>query len=333
MTSGIKCSVCGEVTKQPVQADGNFRVGATALTLSENINIVYKIYVPEGFENVYMVFQMEGLDDNGNEIVKTIRIDEYEIGSDGRYWFTFQGIRLQWMGDLVTATVYAEKDGVVSANSYSNYSVKKYIVNQLQTTTNGLEYTTMLTDLLLLGEKAQVYANYKTDELMTADVDESILTPSTYEGVPADEFVQKMIINDEASRSIADWKAVSLTFKDAMSLRFELEVSEEALNDIKIVVSVPVYQGTTRVDTYTAEDLTYDEGSGRYILYVDNIKATQYGQTVVGNIYYNDALISRTVNYSVNSYIQKNQDKTDIPQRDFLRAVYLYGKAVFEYGY
>jgi hypothetical protein len=237
------------------------------------------------------------------------------------------------MADNVTATVYAEKDGVVSANSYSNYSVKTYIVNQLAKSGNKAELKTMLSDLLILGAKTQIYASYKADQLMTADVDASLLTPSTYNGVPDDEFVQEMIVNDEATRAIADWKSVSLTFKDAMSIQFKLAIDEAALDDIVIMVYVPVYNGETRVDTYTSEDLTYSASEDRYILYVDNVKASQYGQTVVGDIYYNGEQISRTVNYSVNTYIQKNQDSTNVALRDFLRAAYQYGESVFKYAY
>ena len=242
--------------------------------------------------------------ENGEEVVKEFTVTDYEIDPEnGRYCFTFSGVRLQWMADLVTATVYAEKDGVVSANSYSNYSVKTYILNQLGKSENSATLKTMLSDLLILGAKTQIYADYKADDLMTADVDESLLTPSTYAGVPSDEYVQNMIVNDENTRNIADWKSVSLTFKDAMSYQFKLAIDPSALQDIKIVVTIPVPEKAARVDEYTAEDLEYDAVNDRYVLSVDNVKALQYGETVVGDIYYQGEKISRTVNYSVNSYL------------------------------
>ncbi|MBO5262517.1 MAG: hypothetical protein J6B45_05675 [Clostridia bacterium] len=324
MTSGVKCSECGEILVAPVTADADFRFAAVSLALAENIGITYKVQVPAGYENVYVVFNM-----NGNETV----VSEYEIeASTGRYIFVFDGIRLSYMADLVTATVYAEKDGVISANSYSNYSVKTYIVNQLNKATSSATLKTMLSDLLILGAKTQIYQNYNKDNLMTADV-EDILTPSTYAGVPADAFVQAMIVNDEDTRAIADWKSVSLTFTDAMALQFKLAIDPNELENIEIKVTVPVFNGTDRVETYTAEDFTYSASEDRYILLVENIKASQYGQTVVGDIYHNGVQISRTVNYSVNSYIQKNQDNTNVALRDFLRAAYLYGESVFAYAY
>ena len=237
------------------------------------------------------------------------------------------------MADLVTATVYAENNGVVSANSYSNYSVKSYITGQLGKATNSAKLKTMLADLLVLGAYTQVYAGYKADTLMTADVDASLLKASTYAGVPSDAYVQQMIVNDEATRAIADWKSVSLTFKDAMSIQFKLQIDPAQLNNIEIKVTVPVYNGEARVDTYTAEDLTYSASENRYILYVDNIKASQYGQTIVGDIYVGGEKISRSVNYSVNTYIQRNQDNANTALRDFLRAAYLYGESVYAYAY
>ena len=331
MTSGVKCSVCDTVIVAQVQASGDFRVGATALSLGENINIIYKIYVPQGYTNVYMVFEMTMLE-NGEEVVVRTVVEDYEIGTDGRYWFTFAGIRLQSMADSITATVYAENNGVVSANSYSNYSVKKYIVGQLEKSANSASLKTMLSDLLVLGAKTQVYTNYRANNLMTADVDASILTPSTYNGVPSSEFVQKMIVNDEATRAIADWKSVSLTFKDAMTLTFKLAIDPNELDNIKVVVTVPGVKGDDRIDVYTAEHFVYNAAENRYVLEVDNIKALQYGQTVYGDIYHNDVKISRTVNYSVNSYVQKNQDSANTALRDFLRAVYQYGLSAYAYG-
>ncbi len=325
MTSGVKCADCDAIIVAPVQASGDFRIGAVALTLGENINIVYKVQVPAGYTNVYMVFEMEGQ--------PAIVVKEFENGTDGRLWFTLKNIRLQTMADLVTATVYATNNGVESANSYSNYSVKQYIVNQLGKAANTAELKTMLSDLLLLGEKAQVYMNYKVNKLMTADVDASLLTPSTYNGVPQSEYVQNMIVNDEATRSIADWKAVSLVFKDAMTLQFKLLIDPAYANEnLKIVVVIPGVNSADRKDTYTIDDLTYSASENRYILEVDNVKALQYGSKAYGDIYYNNVKISRTVEYSVNTYIQKNQDSSNTALRDFLRAVYQYGQSAYAYG-
>ena len=325
MTSGVKCADCDTIIVAPVQASGDFRIGAVSLSLGENINTIYKVYVPNGYTNVYMVFEVEGR-------AEPLVITKYEIGSDGRYWFTFNGIKLQSMADLVTATVYAENNGVVSANSYSNNSVKTYIINQL-TNSKDAKLKTMLSDLLILGAKTQVYMNYKVNNLMTADVAEGLLTPSTYNDVPSSEFVQKMIINDEASRAMADWKAVSLTFKDAMTLQFKLLIDPAYANEnLKIVVTIPGVTGGDRVDVYTIDMLTYSASENRYILEVDNVKALQYGSTARGDIYYNDVLISRSVEYSVNSYIQFNKDSSNTALRDFLRAVYQYGKSAYAYG-
>ena len=141
-----------------------------------------------------------------------------------------------------------------------------------------------------------------------------------------------MIINDEATRAIADWKAASLVFTDAMALQFKLQIDPAMLDSIEIKVTVPVFGGNDRVDTYTAEDLTYSASEDRYILLVEGIKAAQYGQTVVGDIYCDGVQISRTVDYSVNTYCQKNKDNANAALSEFLRAAYLYGESVFAYA-
>ena len=337
MTSGVMCSECGEIIVAPVQANGDFRFAAMNISLGESVSGVYKISVPNGYTNVYVEFDFLG--------EKTI-VTDYEIeASSGRYVFIFNRTRLQSMADLVTATVYGTtiyrtEDGkeyeIVSANSYSNNSVKAFIVNQLKSSNSSAELKTMLSDLLVLGAKTQTYINYKANELMTADVMD-LLTPSTYSSMAASSV--KMDVYDADTRNIADWKAANIEFSDAMAAILKLQIDPAELENIEIRITIPGVNTADQVVTYTAKDLVFDEGTSpettddRYVLTVPNIKALLYGKAIKGEIYHNGVQISRVVNYSVNNFLYANRDSTQSDaHREWIRAVYLYGESVYAYN-
>ena len=188
----------------------------------------------------------------------------------------------------------------------------------------------MISDLLLLGDAAQIYAKYNTDNLMSADVDKSILTPSIYSGIPQSEYVQNLV---GTSSTIAGFKAVSLLVENNMTVQYKLSIQKSELDNIKIKVTIPIKGQESRIEYYNANELDYDEVNDRYILQVPNVKVSQYGQKITAEIYHNETQIGKIFEYSVNTYLQKNQDNSDVALRDFLRALYQYGKSAYEYAY
>jgi hypothetical protein len=76
---------------------------------------------------------------------------------------------------------------------------------------------------------------------------------------------------------------------------------------------------------YTAEDLSYQDG--RYYLSFSGVKATRFGDVITAVVKKDGAQISQTLQYSVNTYIQKNQNTDNEVLADLLKAIYNYGES------
>ncbi|MBO5440516.1 MAG: leucine-rich repeat domain-containing protein [Clostridia bacterium] len=308
-----KCDSC-ELTKTEeipmLVLDENYKFVTIGLTLGEDINMVYKATIPEGYENPYVIFTF-----NGNETaVTSYTIEE----STGRYVFKFTGIRPQYMGDNVRADLRATYKGAEASRVNEAYSVKKYCEAVLNLDTAGTKLKTMLSDLLILGEKAQLYTGYKTDELVTNGL---TLVGSEYNGVSDSE--NALSVNG-ADSDIASWSSVSLLVGNAMTVQYKLKITEP--ENVKIQFSIG-----DRVETFNASELEYDEKSQVYILELRNIKVIEYGEAITGIILYNDEQIGKTLTYSVNSYIYAQQNVANEKLQAFLRALYIYGKSTKTY--
>ncbi|MBQ8145236.1 MAG: hypothetical protein IJ039_00480 [Clostridia bacterium] len=323
-TSGVECSECGEVIVAPEEVVyDTLKVGALTLTLGENINVVYKNVIGSDYTDVYVVFKLNTAD---GDLEYTVT--DYETDEKGRYCFTFEGVRLQFMADNIEATIYAKTaSGLEAVSSYPTYSVKQYIVNQLGKSTDA-EFKTMISDLLVLGDKAQVYANYKTDSLMTADV--TNLTASTFDGVDASENV-KGYIGEKST--VADWKTMTLLVGNATTIRYTVQVAESELDNVVIVLSLGTEgEAGYRREEFKASELKLAAGyTDRYVIEFTNMNVSAYGKTVTGVILHNGEQIGREYYYSVNSYLYSNQDVSDAVTKDFLRAMYQYGESALAY--
>ncbi len=86
---------------------------------------------------------------------------------DGRtiYVFTLEGITPQCMGDDIDAVLYVDNKDV---DSLLDYSVKQNIVN-IYNDSDDEALKQLIIDTLEYGAAAQVYRNYKTSALVTAD--------------------------------------------------------------------------------------------------------------------------------------------------------------------
>lgn len=87
------------------------------------------------------------------------------------YIYTFEGINPQCLGDLMNVTILVGGSPVGHENAVlTGYSVKENLINAY-TKTDDANMKQLIIDTLEYGAAAQVYRNYKTDALVTKDVD------------------------------------------------------------------------------------------------------------------------------------------------------------------
>ena len=284
------------------------KINGAALVLSDDISMNYYVTAPEGAENVYMTFEMNG---------ETTVVTDYTIGQNGRYTFCFTGINAQKMGDNVSATVYATVDGKQVSACVAEYSVRAYCVNQLNKYADDAKLVKLISDLLVYGEKTQIYQEYKTDKLVTEGLE---LSPSTF--TQLDQSFDKFAVTGTADASSA-FSGVTLVLSNKVEMRLVIKTADPAAFTYRVNVAGMDYE-------YTAADLM-DAGDGKYYLYFDELKATTFDQSVTANILRDGQIVGQTVTYSVNSYIYRNQNTEDAVLGQLLEAIYNYGHSAKEY--
>ena len=304
-------TVSGDTVQDIALVLGNngkqFKFNSAYLNLTQDINFVYRATVPEGFTNPYVVFTMNG---------KNYTVTESTLDDQGRNCFKFMGLNPHWMGDNISATIYATVDGTEVSFTQASYSIKQYCKNQLSKTSDD-ELKTLLSDLLVYGEKAQYYQDYKTGELVTADM---TLYPSTFVTLGA-EYNKQAVIGDK--NATIDYGGAGLYLSNNVAIRYIVNT----LTPEKYTYEITI-KGNTR--TFTSADLQY-VSEGKYYLYFDGIMATEFDEVVTAQIKQDGVQVGRTIEYSVNTYIQKYQNDEGALGA-LLRAVHNYGNSATAYA-
>lgn len=280
-----------------------FKINGANLNLNQDINVIYRVTVPDGFTNPYMVFEF---------CDKETTVSYFSIDANGRLCFSFLGVSPHYMGDNICATLYATVAGTEVSVCVPNYSVRQYCVNQLKKGPSE-DLLRLISDLLVYGEKTQIYQNYKTEELVTTGLS---LSPSEYLNLDESYNVQKIV--GEANPDVR-YSAVSLSLSNDMALR--LRITSTNPSDYMFEVTI---NGRTTV--YTSRDLE-SIGNNMYYLYYRGIQATEFDMPVTAVIKKDGVQTSQTLYYSVDTYIQKNQNATDVALRELLKAIHNYGEA------
>lgn len=276
------------------------------LHVNEDINLIYTVQVPEGFTNPTATFTF---------MDRAYEVTSYKVGPDGRYHFEFENVTPQYMGEPVDVTVTATYGDKTYSHTNSGYSVQKYCVNMLGKTDDDL-LKTLLSDILVYGENAQLYTKYKTDALVTEGVDVS--AASTYPGLSG--LHEKSI--GEADEDVF-WNAASLSLSNNVSLVLKFHASDITGLSVKISID-------GRTETFTK--FTPVEGiEGFYTVSFRGIYATEFDSPVLTSFYRYGEQIGNTLQYSVNIYICKKQDDADQVFANLVKALYNYGASSLKY--
>ncbi len=290
-------------TLSPAPTENVLKIVGASLNITNDINVKYTVNVPEGYENPYMVFEFNG---------KSYTVTNYTTRADGKLVFKFVGVVPQMIGDNISATLYATKDGVQESYVVENYSVKTYCVNMLAKTTDT-KLITLLSDLLVYGAKSQLYMDYKTDAFVT---DGLTLTPSTFTELTETD----KALTGEADASVT-WKGVALRYENAMAMRFAFKA------DADLVLKITINGRTT---TYNVSELTAVDGV--YTVYFCGILATEYGDVVTASFYNGETQVGQIATYSVNSYVYSKQGDSDTTLAELVKATYNYGASAVAYN-
>ncbi len=223
--------------------------------------------------------------------------------ASGMYKFSYMGITPQCMTDIIKAELVYNNEVIFTKD---NYSVKAYAESQMSKTAEQIGISeskyialkTLLSDMLIYGDNAQINRGYKTEDLASTGV--SWLAPSTFS---APTGVKNVTGNTDENNKV-------------------LGLGVNVGNVNKIYFRVNVTDAIIYVD---GVEMTPDENNK---VYTDAIKATQYADVHTIEIVKGEEVISK-IEYNVNAYIVAKHESANVGS--IVKALNNYGASANNY--
>lgn len=302
------CSVCGYLAEAPE----TLQILSASLILNGKIDVSYTARIPEDYTFQRMVFTGPS---------GTMTVTAYTRSGDD-YVFTYTGVNPQCMGDNISATLYATRDGVEESVTQGEYSVRQYCENMLGLTDDyaiSNDLRALLSDMLAYGAAAQTYTGYKTGNLVTSGVTGT--SGSTFSALSG----YAVGLEDSGEPANVRWTSASLTLTDSVAMRFRFRADTPA--DLTgLTVNVAVNGREQCFETFEAV------GNGIYEVSFTGVSAEEFGATVTASFERNGNQIGCELTYSVNAYVQSKQNDAETANLAALvRALYNYGASAAAY--
>ena len=250
----------------------------------------------------------------------------------GKVWeFTYPNVYPKSMAETVTATLRVGdyvKEYTTSMLDYSAYILgleagTTYTEEQLKALKN------LIVDLVQYGAGVQQYKGVAAD-------DEALLTNKLETLVPGYEtnfdledetsFDHLTTVKDRFTEVTPDttytWKSATLVLGNKVKIRYRFIA--ESVDNLTV-------KATINNETYVLEPEQAEEGI--WFVDFDFIYAYEYDQTVSVSFYEDGQQVGKTVNYSVNTYLNamKNYVEVDALWSNLLLAIHNYGTAAKAY--
>lgn len=278
-----------------------FAITSTYLNLTNELNFVYRVYLPVAYSNPVATFTVGG---------DTVTVEEYTVDENGLYCFKFTGIAPHKMGDLVTASVTATCGGEQKTIVNDKVSIKNYADALRVEYAEDAEMIALLDNLLVYGAASQVYMNYNLDALVAeiGELSEVAEAPITFTGEKSD---------------VANIAACGLLLDGAFDLRVGIKATSlEGLTlDIK------------KGDVTTTVTLTEDMIDGEYIVvYYDGLYINELDTEVTFTLKHNGEVVGKTLTFSANAYLCRMQTSQNTALANLTKALYAYGVSAKAYN-
>ncbi len=258
----------------------------------------------------------------GNELVntKTVRLEPVAEGEN--YGFYLEGVSAKQMNDTLTAHIYMTKDGETYVSRTNEYSVATYAYNMLINNGASDSLKTVCVNLLRYGGEAQKYFGYRTDAL----VDEELTQEQKLHLLDTEslELVNRRALLNDLEAPTVSFKSASLVLTNKVVVRYVLNLAsyDGDMEELSVRLSYVNDDGETVYTELTTFE-AIDETSGRYAVECDTLAAKQMRTLVTAAVYHGDTQISRSVQYSIESYAANAQGET----AELCKAMMAYGDA------
>ncbi len=309
--------VCGakEILEPIYDADLKF---SHSLTLENDISINF---IGQGsllseYDTFYLECKIPVY--NGNELAgyNIIYIDPVFNGTN--YEFTLTGVTAKMMNNDIEGIFRLSKGGQEYYSKTDVYSIAEYAYGKLDSTktTDTAELKAVCANLLRYGSMAQIQFAYRTDALVDAamtDAHKSYLTDLST--VEMNSYMSQL--NDLPNFTVP-WKSATLELGNKVIMCLIANLSNYA-GDPSLLNMHLTYTNSKGENITIALPLeVYNAAEKLYAVSFDGLRATEMRTIVSAAIYLDGERVSKTVEYSIESYGGRNPS-------DLCRAMLAYG--------
>ena len=311
------CTACGEGgTSEPVYDDAVKFSHSLTLENDISINFIGLGSALIGYDSFYLECKVPVY--NGNELVgyETVKIDPVYNGKN--YECTLLGVTAKMMNDEIEAVFHMTKDGQEYYSKTDVYSVAEYAYGKLDSTkaTDTAELKTVCANLLRYGSMAQIQFNYRTDALVDADMTathKSYLTDLSK--VEMKSYMKQL---SDLPNFTVPWKSATLELGNKVIMCLIANLSSYNGDPSELTMRLSYIDSKGQNITVERPLKLYDEAKMLYAVSYDGLRATEMRTIVSAAIYLNGTRVSKTVEYSIESYGGRNPS-------DLCRAMLAYG--------
>ncbi len=279
-------------------------------SFGNNLAIAYLVKQSDlaGYGNFRLVAEKQEFNETGSDYTtietELTSYDTYTAGGTTYYRFIYTNIGAKQMGDLITATLYAEKDGMTCQSAPDEYSVKTYAYNRLQNSTNA-EFKTLMVDLLNYGAAAQAHFGYNTSHPVNAELtaaQQAIGTQGTPVLTPVDH-------RTPTAGATASFYGKNVGFNNSVELRYYMQFAAgQAADNVKLVLTYMDAGGTQIRKTIPYAEFGDYNTTTKYAT-ISTISAKDMSAVITAKIYDGNTLISEVLEYSIETYVYNQLQK------------------------
>ena len=286
----------------------NFIGLGSALSVYESFYLECKVPVYEGNELV------------GYEIVN---IDPVYNGKN--YEFTLLGVTAKMMNDDIEAVFrMTDANGQEYYSKTDVYSVAEYAYGKLDSTkaADTEELKALCANLLRYGSMAQVQFGYRTDALVDAamtDTHKALLTDLST--VTMTSYMNQL---SDIDSPLVPWKSATLELGNKVIMCLIANLADYSGDPAKLTVRLTFTDAKGNVITEDRPLYLYNADALTYAISYDGLRATEMRTIVSAALYIGETRVSKTVQYSIESYGARSKDPE---MQDLCRAMLAYGDA------
>ena len=294
-TDGI--CVCGAKEIREPMVDDSLKINHTLNLASDiSVNLVVNKTLLAGYDMDTVYVLSEVAMESGTKTVKLLPVEQGSY-----YYFTLSGLTAVNMNDRIRSVLYGTKDGQEYYSATDDYSIADYAYSQMEKATIPDKLKVLCADILRYGTKAQIYKNYRVEELADAkmtDIHKTFL--SEMDAVVFGN--TNTTLNDLPNASV-QWAGKSLSLDSKVCLKFIFSPGTYVgeLSELSLRARYTDTKGVEKTVTISHAEL-YNADRNYYAFTLDTLLAAELRSVVSVQIFDGEIPVSCTLRYSADTY-------------------------------